>query len=1437
MEYHRVTKSSSNNTYDNVNISDVNSNTNSGDVNNNMNSSDVEKEFSKNEIVNVNKDSNVNSNNECVYSVQNVVDSSDEDDDDEFGDIQPNTEEISRIGEVLLQAPELVSMKPSKPGNKTDDPVTSRVIGVDSWCSHSITANPELVKNVNSRRKFIISGHTKGCSETVNKAGTNQYLGEMMLYANASATLLSQAQLNQHFRITVWSNGQRMRIEHKANRNLVLWFSMDVPGYKGVLACRVPDDKWEILVSSERCCVQYAEVTGEIWEEQRCNDSSVMVMSPADYKAGLDWIDCHRVLGCLGHNSMERTSNANGIVGMPKITKHGYEMAQLIMDSTNCVYCRASNYRKRNPKLNTTPPRVVAKVEQPLEVIEVEPDLPGTIGVDLAYFDREPYLVMCHRKTQYVMVAWLNDRQSSTILKAAERCLNEYVRNREDQWQFTKMCLDEETVYNGEEPKVVVMDGEQGLQNAFHKIAGRYGIAVKEKTPGSHVSFCERAIGEIRRKQMSLVSGVEHVMTDVEIRFSYIEAAVLNNLYCHTEKKMVPYTMVTNREVHYEDLCGASFGDAVVAMNVTSSHRKTARNESGICVGHIPRIRRGILFYNYNTGKVKARSRYYKTDQDQVVSILGLNTKRVRKPLWYSDLASYMIERSSRLSEQTPVNDHEIQVYHGEASEYSPELRVVPPRLVNQKDEMENDIEFEPTNIRPDEMKAIIPVLNSDLKSALKNPDRPTSAEQKEVQRKLVFHLPDPVESSPSPSRGVSNLNSKTQFIRSPSGEVEVNSDNPDLCDVAQQNMDQVVVAERQAENNMNQEIHKRLSNDKVAVAPILDYINPHGSREVLTRKTKDKFYENLSAKKAKRTEAKVNVSRYSEIFDHCVDQSEVHFGEELEEVIASPSLAKAEKDVNWVAGVKQWGSKATDSIKKEIHQLVDEYGVFEPTMLKESECSDLYSSRGLMTEKLDGTIKSRVIVSVKIGKNRNAKTNFGIDSYAPTLDIKLLFMMYSIAAEHNLESVIWDVKGAYFKTLMERSGIYVKLNREVANEIIKAKPEWKKFQDEETGTMIVECIKAWYGTEPAAALWNRDIHECIIVECRYIQHSMVKCLYYKVNRNNIRSFMLLHVDDINGMFPRDGVERIRVKAILEKRFDKLKEDQGDDTSYVGMDVHWNAQKVQYEIGMVKYIEKLATRFGVKRGVVNPNSTRSSYSEEESESCDQSEYRSLIGALRYCAMLVKPAALYAITFLSTKQGKALVGDYNDAMKVLRYLFETRHVKHIICGYGIDRCFHIWCDASFGNFDDGKSAQCIAIKLGNCKGVVYFGSWKQSAVASSVGNSEVMCLGTGVQYGRYFKDVFDEIGEDFEFKIKYYEDNQSCYDMVTGAARCSNLQEKFIRIRIAKLNEYANDFKHIADFIKVVSGKMVADGGTKGLFGVKFHESEVRLSGNDEADMV
>jgi hypothetical protein len=434
-----------------------------------------------------------------------------------------------------------------------------------------------------------------------------------------------------------------------------------------------------------------------------------------------------------------------------------------------------------------------------------------------------------------------------------------------------------------------------------------------------------------------------------------------------------------------------------------------------------------------------------------------------------------------------------------------------------------------------------------------------------------------------------------------------------------------------------------------------------------------------------------------------------------------------------------------------------------------------------------------------------------------------------SICVEHDLEPVVWDIKGAYMQTFMSRSGVYVKLNPEIAAEMLKVKPQWSEFLKKD-GSMLVEAIKAWYGTEPAAALWNVDINETIVQQCGYTAHSMCKCIYFKYVDDRI-NILLLHVDDIFGMFQRLCKEMERVRRILEAKYGIMKKQESKVFTYLGMGMTFNRSEKRMEVDMIDFIEKVALRYEITTGVKNPNSSKEQddYEGEDAMAADVTEYRSIVGIIRYIAMLTKCMSMFAVQVLGTRQVNPLRGDYKACVKVLRYQYGARHKKIHIYGYGKDRTMHWWEDASFATYPDGKSAECICMHLGESRALVFFGSWKQKVIASSVGNSEAICLSKAIVYGRYFRDVLAELGDNFKFGMRYYEDNQSCIDLVTGSGKSNQRKEKFMLVRLAVMTEYFKTEENDAKLIKVPSDANCSDSGTKEMYGSKFdrHEDESR----------
>ncbi len=1289
-------------------------------------------------------------------------------------------------------------------------PRNSHIIGLDSWAQRSLTATESLLHDIHDIPGIEVQGHTRACVERVTKEGINKYFGTMLYYPNATATILSQRDMSNLFFITYFNDGKNCQATDRVNRKIIFNFSMNIPGYEGVLACDVNDKMWEQIIQPP--------VYGRL---KVFNSIIVQTMLPPgtsnkDYLSGLRYIRIHRVLGHTGSEQIIRTSRCHAIDGLEEVTEKMVMLGELIMGG-KCPICAAVNVRKTKRKLDPQAPAItpIKEATPSDEIPEVEDKSikSTTIGFDIAYLNKRPFLIAYDSVKGYGMIEHLfqDKRTEANILKAVRRVVSEYRHDAQEVLEFAHIYMDldiqPQVVLDGHIPQAMESDGEPGLIKGLTVVAQEMGMQVVTKVAGSHVAQCERFIREVRRKQAALVIGIPYVLTPVMILWSFVEAAVICNLVCKKGTINIPFTSMTGRRVHFDDLACVQFGDAIMAMKRSMTvGNSRIHNELGIVLGHLLRTRHGVAMASVVTGQVKPRTRYFRIFSIDLQVKFGRNPQCIHPVRHDKSIEQYMM-RTSQSSQLRQLTDRElINVFTGTDPEYSPGVTRERIKFGDRIDEMDEDAEFDaPGNLRRNDSVLVEPENNG-----------PGDNEQVDMNTRLEFVSP-----SNSGGDGFSVEANEDLNWRGDTSDLEDNrtfqqrlADRPQtpvsLELDGSSDLETGLLDEVAGDDNdmLKHNLHDDLIGDNVEEAAAVE-ITTTNIKERLPRQAKNNSYVMQHQGRNRNTRG--------------VNKNVV-------KVAASVANKGIDKDVPWDKAVERWGTDALESQEKEAKQLAVEYQVFEPTKKGYHEVEAYFRSRAFTEIKSDGTFKSRIIVTLEANK-KGTPMDFKIDCYSPTLDLKLFFCMLSICAELELELNVWDVKGAYFKTYMNRSGVYVKLNVQVTNAMVKLVPEWRIFVKPD-GTMLVECVKAWYGTKPAAALWNRDIHKVIVDRCGYQQHSMVPCIYFRRNPiNNEFSFMLLHVDDIGAMMPRDGKERDRVKTILECVYSKLKVTREE---YIGLHVEWDKNNKRFSVDMNRYISKLVKQYRIAVGVRNPNTNKERiWSKDESLEINQTEYRSIIGQLRYIGQLIGGAALYPISILSTRQNNPTIGDYNDAIRVLKYFYHIRERKILISGYGQQKTLHIWADASFANHADGKSQQGILIKIGNCPGAIYVGSWKQSALATSVGNAEVMCLGTASQYGRYFMDVLSEFGDEFKFDVVYYEDNKSCYDMVIGTAHGNVMKEKFMKVRINYLHEYINDVTNKATCVKVPTNKQLADSCTKAVYGKQFLMAEMNVYGDDE----
>lgn len=108
--------------------------------------------------------------------------------------------------------------------------------------------------------------------------------------------------------------------------------------------------------------------------------------------------------------------------------------------------------------------------------------------------------------------------------------------------------------------------------------------------------------------------------------------------------------------------------------------------------------------------------------------------------------------------------------------------------------------------------------------------------------------------------------------------------------------------------------------------------------------------------------------------------------------------------------------------------------------------------THGLVDEKMDGTIKYRLVCGKHIRDPDNI--DWGIPVFAPTIDMKLFYLMLSLCLQFEMEFEVVDIKGAYFHADIPREGLYTRVDPVVAAEMVRIRPKWVKHLQLDWGTV-----------------------------------------------------------------------------------------------------------------------------------------------------------------------------------------------------------------------------------------------------------------------------------------------------------------------------------------------------------------------------------------------
>ena len=156
---------------------------------------------------------------------------------------------------------------------------------------------------------------------------------------------------------------------------------------------------------------------------------------------------------------------------------------------------------------------------------------------------------------------------------------------------------------------------------------------------------------------------------------------------------------------------------------------------------------------------------------------------------------------------------------------------------------------------------------------------------------------------------------------------------------------------------------------------------------------------------------------------------------------------------------------------------------------------------------------------------------------------------------------------------------------------------------------------------------------------------------------------------------------------------------------------------------------------------------------------DQTKYRSIIGSLLYISEWTRPDLAFAVSFLSTKLGKATTRDWKYLQRVVKFLHDTKDKKLIFTSHkkSTPPALIVYSDSDWASDPNDRKSQTgyLVYIHGN---LCAWKSAKQNKVALSSANSEYVALSEATREGLYFQNLLMECCEDNQ-KIIIRSDNK------------------------------------------------------------------------------
>ena len=423
---------------------------------------------------------------------------------------------------------------------------------------------------------------------------------------------------------------------------------------------------------------------------------------------------------------------------------------------------------------------------------------------------------------------------------------------------------------------------------------------------------------------------------------------------------------------------------------------------------------------------------------------------------------------------------------------------------------------------------------------------------------------------------------------------------------------------------------------------------------------------------------------------------------------------------------------------------------------------------------------------------------------FAPTSSFGARRAILAVGAALDFEVHQVDIKTAF-------------LNGDLEEEVYVSQPPGY-----ENGNPRVVCRlrKALYGLKQAPRAWHKTL-DVKLQSMGYFPCKSDAGVYVKTSASGEKSYFLVYVDDL--LIMSKGLDSINwAKEELKASFSV--HDLGEVRDFLGCQIRRDRPNHLLYMSCSPKIEALAEKFGVTteggRVIDTPMHkefchTREPFVVQPEEVVgsgtvlpDGHRYSELVGSLLYIANTTRPDMAHAVGVLSRYRMSPTTAHWKEALRVLKYLVDTKDLALRLGGSSTVVVGHVDSDFA-GDLDEKYSTTGFVLSVFG--GAVVWCSTKQKSIATSTVEAEFMAASHAVKELAWLQGFLEELGVS-PGSITLYCDSQGCIANLRNPINSKYTKHIAVRFHFAR----EAIAKGQVDIRWISSAQNVADMMTKAL---------------------